>query len=71
MSSSLTDAKIVCSEKVLNAMTYPMFMIFKIQHDQIDSRADSANKTLYHLRQSMTNMKLWNSGVIRDFYENL
>ena len=71
MASFLQDANTICSEKILDSIAYPMYMIFKIQHDQINSRTDSANKTLYHFKQSMANMKLWNSSVIHDFCEKL
>ena len=71
MTSPLIDAKSICSDKILDVMNHPMFMIFQLQHDQISEKVDTENKLLYHFKQSMGKMNQWNSTIVKDFCEKL
>ena len=71
MSIHINDARAICKDKLLDVLNHPMFMIFQIQHDQISEKVDSDNKLLLHFKNSMSNMKQWNSMVVNDFCTKL
>jgi len=71
MSTHINDARAICKDKLLDVLNHPMFMIFQIQHDQISEKVDSDNKLLLHFKNSMSNMKQWNSSVVNDFCTKL
>lgn len=66
-----TEAKSICVHKLEDLLLDPMFTLFHVQHAQIASRTETRNSLIYHLKCSMTKVRYWNSGTIRDFCTDL
>lgn len=71
MSVADIESKSLCIHKIEDLVLDPIFTIFWVQHSQVASRSTTDNERLLHFKNSMLNIRKWNSDTISNFYKSL